>query len=64
MSIKHGSNITILTKQYESDIEAIIAKRYDNGADLWTTTDKRIGKGSPFSTLGRINYFSLNERYC
>lgn len=40
-----------LTKQYQSDIDAIIAKRYDNGADFWTTTDKRIYKGSPFSTL-------------
>jgi len=36
---------------YQSDIEAIIARRYDNGADLWTTNDKRICKGSPFSTV-------------
>jgi hypothetical protein len=41
-----------LTKQDESSLEAIIAKRYDNGADLWATPDKRISKGSPFSTLG------------
>ncbi len=41
----------ILTKDYKTDIEAIIAKRYDNGADLWTTPDKRIFKGAPFSTL-------------
>jgi hypothetical protein len=52
MNIESGSNSTILTKQYESDIEAIIARRYDNGADLWATPDKRIGKGGPFSTLG------------
>lgn len=52
MSIEHRSNTTTLTKQYESDIEAIIAKRYDNGADLWATPDKRICKGSPFSTIG------------
>lgn len=51
MSIEHGNNTTALSKQYDSDIEAIISKRYDNGADLWTTTDKRICKGSPFSTL-------------
>jgi len=38
-------------KQYQSDIKAIIAKRYDNGADVWATQDRRIGKGSPFSTL-------------
>jgi hypothetical protein len=40
-----------LSKKYESDIAAIIAKRHDNGDDLWTTPDNRICKGSPFSTL-------------
>lgn len=38
-------------KQYLSDAEAILAKRYDNGSDLWATADGRLGKGSPFSTL-------------
>ena len=28
-----------------------MAKRYDNGGDLWATADKRLGKGSLFSTL-------------
>lgn len=51
MSIVHENNIMTLTNQYQSDIDAIIAKRYDNGADFWTTTDKRICKGSPFSIL-------------
>jgi hypothetical protein len=37
---------------YQSDIDAILSHRYDNGADLWATPDKRIGKGSCFSTLG------------
>ena len=41
-----------MTNKYESDIKEIIAKRYDNGGDLWATPDKRIGKGGPFSTLG------------
>lgn len=41
----------VIPKQYQSDIEAILARRYDNGGDLWATPDKRIGKGSPFSTL-------------
>lgn len=36
---------------YKSDIEAILSKRYDNGADNWTTPDKRLSKGGPFSTL-------------
>lgn len=51
MNIEHENNTTTLTKRYKSDIEAIIAKRYDNGADLWATPDNRICKGSPFSTL-------------
>lgn len=39
-------------KQYLSDVKAILSHRYDNGGDHWTTPDKRILKGSPFSTLG------------
>lgn len=33
------------------DIQAILKKRHDNGADYWTTSDKRLIKGSPFTTL-------------
>lgn len=40
--------------QYQSDIDAIIAQRHHNGADLWTTADKRIYKGAPFSTLESV----------
>ncbi len=36
---------------YQSDIEAILTRRYDNGADYWATPDKRLIKGSPFTTL-------------
>lgn len=36
-------------KQYQSDVEVILSKRYDNGADFWTTPDNRLIKGSPFS---------------
>ncbi len=36
---------------YQSDIQTILSKRYDNGADYWTTPDKRLMKGSPFTTL-------------
>jgi len=46
-------------KPYESDINAILSKRYDNGADLWATPDKRIYKGAPFSTLESL--FMLTE---
>ena len=42
--------------QYKADIEEILSHRYDNGADLWTTPDKRLIKGSPFSTLESITY--------
>jgi hypothetical protein len=42
--------------QYKSDIEEILSHRYDNGADLWTTPDKRLIKGSPFSTLESVTY--------
>ena len=38
-------------KQYESDIQEILSHRYDNGGDLWTTEDKRLLKGAPFSAL-------------
>jgi hypothetical protein len=38
-------------KQYQSDYEAILAKRHDNGGDYWATSDKRLLKGSPFTTL-------------
>jgi hypothetical protein len=37
--------------QYPSDIQAILSKRYDNGADYWTTPDRRLIKRSPFTTL-------------
>lgn len=41
-------------KQYTSDIEAIMSHRYDNGADLWTTPDKKLLKGAPFSFLESV----------
>ncbi|WP_158375330.1 prenyltransferase [Cellulosimicrobium cellulans] len=34
-----------------SDIEAVLAHRHDQGADLWTTPDRRLLKGAPFSAL-------------
>jgi len=36
---------------HESDIDTILAHRYDNGGDFWATPDGRIYVGSPFSTL-------------
>ena len=45
-----------IEKQYLSDFEAILSHRYDNGADYWTTPDRRLIKGSPFSTLDSVLY--------
>ncbi len=38
-----------IDERYAKDAEAILAHRYDNGADYWTTPDRRLLKGSPFS---------------
>ena len=35
--------------QYAPDIDTILCRRHDNGADYWITPDKRLLKGSPFS---------------
>ena len=43
-------------ERYAQDIEAILSHRHDNGADLWTTPDRRLIKGSPFSTLESVMY--------
>jgi len=37
--------------KYQADIDIILSHRHDQGADYWTTPDKRLGKGSPFSIL-------------
>jgi hypothetical protein len=43
-----------INELYQADLEAILAKRDHNGADYWTTPDKRLGKGGPFSTLESV----------
>ena len=40
-----------IEERYLADVEAVLSHRYDNGADYWTTPDKRLIKGAPFSTL-------------
>jgi len=37
--------------KYQNDVDIILSRRHDLGADYWTTPDKRLGKGSPFSIL-------------
>ncbi len=34
-----------------TDLESVLARRHDNGADYWATPDGRLGVGAPFSTL-------------
>lgn len=41
----------MVRERYESDIQAILARRHLNGGDLWATPDKKLQKGSPFTTL-------------
>lgn len=44
----------MVDKQYKADIEAIIAKRYDNGGDYWASADGRLAVGNPFSTISCV----------
>jgi hypothetical protein len=37
--------------EYNGDIDAILSRRRDNGADIWASPDGNLLKGSPFSTL-------------
>lgn len=40
-----------MDKENQDDINEIVSHRYDNGFDYWTTSDKRLLKGAPFTTL-------------
>lgn len=40
-----------VAEQYRADVEEILSHRHDNGADFWTTPDRRLFKGAPFSAL-------------
>ena len=42
---------SIVNKKYATDVEAVLARRHDNGGDYWATADGRLGVGDPFSTL-------------
>ncbi|MFT3877671.1 MAG: hypothetical protein QM708_14815 [Propioniciclava sp.] len=41
---------------YSADVEAILSHRFDQGGDHWTTPDRRLLKGAPFSTIECVNY--------
>jgi hypothetical protein len=41
----------VVSRKYISDVEAVLARRHDNGADFWASADGRLAVGEPFSTL-------------
>ena len=41
----------MVSKKYIPDVEAVLARRHDNGADFWASADGRLSVGDPFSTL-------------
>lgn len=43
-----------MSLSFESDIKKILSHRHDNGGDFWATSDGRIYKGNPFSTIGSL----------
>lgn len=43
-------------QQIKSDIDAILSHRQDFGYDFWTTQDKRLQKGSPFTIFESVLY--------
>lgn len=45
-----------MEEKYIKDIEEILSRRKDLGWDYWTTPDRRLIKGSPFSTLESLMY--------
>ena len=54
--IEQEEEILKVENPYISDIKEILSHRYDNGADLWATSDKKLLKGAPFTTLESISY--------
>jgi len=44
--------VEVTNIKYQSDVDIILSHRHNLGADYWTTPDKRLVKGSPFSTYG------------
>ncbi len=42
---------TAAARRYQSEIDAILGRRHDNGGDHWATAANGLLKGSPFTTL-------------
>lgn len=47
-----------IDEKYISDAEIILSHRYDNGSDYyyWSTDDRKLLKGAPYTTLESILY--------
>ena len=41
----------MVTRECRPDVEAVLARRHDNGADFWASADGRLSVGEPFSTI-------------
>lgn len=46
----------MLSGPTSADVETILTHRHDLGGDWWTTPDRRLLKGSPFSTVECVDY--------
>jgi len=51
LRLQKGDDFLMIDEKYRGDVEIILSHRHDLGADYWTTPDKRLGKGSPFSII-------------
>jgi len=41
----------MVSRKYIPDVDAVLARRHDNGADYWASADGRLGVGDPFRGL-------------
>jgi hypothetical protein len=42
--------------RYQADVDGIVSHRHDLGDDCWTTPDRRLAKGAPFSAVESVGY--------
>lgn len=56
MKMRSEVEIMGVEEKYLSDVETILSHRHDNGADYWTTTDCKLLKGAPYTTLESALY--------
>lgn len=44
----------MVKRRYAADVDTVLARRHDNGADYWATADGRLAVGGPFCTLASL----------